>query len=79
VETNLLEVTPKKYLRNAHPYLILPGRYTCLATKPLCVKCPIFGECEFPERKKIAKEQAGGGRQEGKKTKKAKLPKGRDV
>jgi len=56
VEMNLLRVTPKKYLRNAHHYLILHGRYTCLAKKPLCAKCPIFEQCEFPDRKKIAKE-----------------------
>ncbi len=56
VEMNLLKVTPKKYLRNAHHYLILHGRYTCLAKKPLCAKCPIFEQCEFTERKKIAKE-----------------------
>ena len=56
VEMNLLKVTPRKYLRNAHHYLILHGRYTCLAKKPLCAKCPIFEQCEFPDRKKIAKE-----------------------
>ena len=55
VETKLLKVTPKKYLRNAHHYLILHGRYTCIARKPLCWKCPIFEQCEFPERKKFAK------------------------
>jgi len=65
VETRLLKVTPKKYLRNAHHYLILHGRYTCLAKKPLCAQCPIFEQCEFPERKKIARQE--------------KLPKGRDV
>jgi len=55
VELKLLKVTPKKYLRNAHHYLILHGRYTCIAQKPLCWKCPIFEQCEFPERKKFAK------------------------
>ena len=55
VETKLLKVTPKKYLKNAHHYLILHGRYTCIAQKPLCWKCPIFEQCEFPERKKFAK------------------------
>src|SRR4051812_25395068 len=55
VETKLLKVTPKKYLRKAHHYLILHGRYTCVAQKPLCWKCPIFEQCEFPERKKFAK------------------------
>jgi endonuclease-3 len=77
VETNLLKVTPRKYLRNAHHYLILHGRYTCLAKKPLCAKCPIFVECEFPERRKIAKEALAAGAP-AKKAKK-KLPKGRDV
>src|SRR5689334_10018104 len=56
VETRLLKVTPKKYLRNAHHYLILHGRYTCVAKKPLCAKCPIFEQCGFPEKKKIAAE-----------------------
>ena len=55
VEMKLLKVTPKKYLKNAHHYLILHGRYTCIAQKPLCWKCPILGQCEFPERKKFAK------------------------
>jgi len=55
VELKLLKVTPKKYLGNAHHYLILHGRYTCIAQKPLCWKCPIFEQCEFPERKKFAK------------------------
>ncbi len=55
VELKLLKVTPKKYLRNAHHYLILHGRYTCIAKKPLCWKCPVFEQCEFPERRKFAK------------------------
>ena len=55
VELNLLKVTPKKYLRNAHHYLILHGRYTCIAQKPLCWKCPVYEQCEFPERRKFAK------------------------
>jgi endonuclease III len=55
VELKLLKVTPKKYLRHAHHYLILHGRYTCVAKKPLCWKCPIYDQCEFPERKKFAK------------------------
>jgi endonuclease-3 len=59
VEMKLLKVTPKKYLKNAHHYLILHGRYTCIAQKPLCWKCPIFEQCEFPERKKFAKLAPG--------------------
>ena len=55
VELKLMKVTPKKYLRHAHHYLILHGRYTCIAQKPLCWKCPVYEQCEFPERRKFAK------------------------
>ena len=54
VEAKLMKVTPAKYLRNAHHYLILHGRYTCIAKKPLCWKCPIYAQCEWPEKKKFA-------------------------
>jgi endonuclease III len=54
VEARLMKVTPKQYLRHAHHYLILHGRYTCVAKKPLCWKCPIYAQCEFPEKKKFA-------------------------
>jgi endonuclease-3 len=74
VETKLLKVTPKKYLRNAHHYLILHGRYTCIARKPLCAKCPIFEPCEFREKKKIAAEMLAA-----EAPKKSVLPKGRRV
>jgi endonuclease-3 len=54
VELKLMKVTPEKYLRNAHHYLILHGRYTCVAKKPLCWKCPIYDPCEFREKKQFA-------------------------
>jgi endonuclease-3 len=54
VEARLMKVTPRKYLRNAHHYLILHGRYTCLAKKPLCWKCPVYEQCGFREKKKFA-------------------------
>jgi endonuclease-3 len=57
VETKLLKVTPPKYLRHAHHYLILHGRYTCLARKPLCGRCPVYEPCGFRDKKKIAQEQ----------------------
>ena len=56
VETKLMKVTPQQYLRNAHHYLILHGRYTCVARKPFCGKCPIYAQCEFPEKRKFAAE-----------------------
>jgi endonuclease-3 len=54
VETKLMKVVPKQYLRHAHHYLILHGRYTCVAKKPLCGKCPVYAPCEFGEKKKFA-------------------------
>jgi len=75
VETKLMKVVPKPYLRNAHHYLILHGRYTCVAKKPLCAKCVVFEPCGFKEKKKFALEEA----MVGAKKKKAALPKGRDV
>jgi endonuclease-3 len=54
VETKLMKVVPKKYLRHAHHYLILHGRYTCVARKPLCGRCPVYAQCDFREKKQFA-------------------------
>ena len=54
VETRLMKVVPPKHLRHAHHYLILHGRYTCVALKPLCWKCPVYEQCGFPEKRKFA-------------------------
>ena len=54
VEERLLKFTPPEFLKNAHHWLILHGRYTCVARKPLCGKCPIYAQCEFKEKKKFA-------------------------
>jgi endonuclease III len=48
VETKLEEVVPAQYKRHAHHWLILHGRYTCLARRPLCEKCIINDLCEWP-------------------------------
>jgi endonuclease III len=48
VEMKLLEVVPKKYLHNAHHWLILHGRYICVARRPLCEKCIIADLCKWP-------------------------------
>ena len=47
VEALLLEVTPDKHKRGAHHWLILHGRYTCLARKPGCPECVIRDLCEY--------------------------------
>ncbi len=50
VEKNLLEVVPKRYMLDAHHWLILHGRYTCVARKPRCGSCVIEDLCEFEEK-----------------------------
>ncbi len=47
VEHNLLKAVPKKYLRHAHHWLILHGRYICKARKPDCPACPVRAYCEY--------------------------------
>jgi endonuclease-3 len=48
VEMKLMEVVPEKYLMHAHHWLILHGRYTCVARRPLCEKCVIADLCKWP-------------------------------
>jgi len=47
VEQKLLKFVPKDFLQDAHHWLILHGRYTCIARKPLCWNCLIADLCEF--------------------------------
>ena len=49
-ETRLLEVTPAKWLRDAHHYLILHGRYVCRAKNFECSTCVIRAECGFESK-----------------------------
>jgi len=48
VEQKLEAVVPAQYKRHAHHWLILHGRYTCLARKPLCERCVIADLCKWP-------------------------------
>ncbi len=48
VEQKLEQVVPGPYRRHAHHWLILHGRYTCVARKPLCEKCIIADLCQWP-------------------------------
>ncbi len=52
VELQLEQVIPKKYLKDAHHWLILHGRYICKARKPLCSECAIFDLCEYSGKMK---------------------------
>lgn len=47
VEDKLLKFVPREYLRDAHHWLILHGRYVCLARKPRCGQCIIRDLCEY--------------------------------
>ena len=47
VETKLLERVPVKYLDDAHHWLILHGRYVCLARMPQCGRCAVAATCDF--------------------------------
>jgi endonuclease III len=48
VEMKLMEVVPERYRLHAHHWLILHGRYVCLARRPLCEKCLIADLCKWP-------------------------------
>ena len=47
VEDKLMRFVPKEFLLNAHHWLILHGRYTCKAQKPLCHECIVYDLCEY--------------------------------
>lgn len=53
VEDHLMKVVPEEYLHDAHHWLILHGRYTCIARKPKCPECAIRDLCEFTEKTRI--------------------------
>ena len=50
VEQQLLRHVPKEFLKDAHHWLILHGRYVCVARSPRCPTCPIADLCEFPDK-----------------------------
>ena len=47
VEKKLEKVTPQEFMRHAHHWLILHGRYVCKARKPDCLNCIVRDECGF--------------------------------
>ncbi len=53
VEKRLLRLVPKPFLMDAHHWLILHGRYTCVARKPRCGSCLIEDLCEFKSKTEI--------------------------
>ncbi|MDF1819834.1 MAG: endonuclease III [Immundisolibacteraceae bacterium] len=53
VEKGLLKNIPAEFLRDAHHWLILHGRYTCLARKPRCGSCLIEDLCEYKQKTEL--------------------------
>ena len=50
VEKRLLQVIPEEFMIDAHHWLILHGRYTCMARKPNCPECLIRDLCEYQDK-----------------------------
>ena len=50
VEKRLLKVVPREYRKDAHHWLILHGRYVCIARKPACPACILRDLCEFKDK-----------------------------
>jgi endonuclease-3 len=50
IERKLLRHTPAAYRRHAHHWLILHGRYVCVARTPKCKICIINDLCEYPDK-----------------------------
>jgi len=50
VEKRLVRLTPDEFMKDAHHWLILHGRYVCKARKPECGRCPIVEWCEYRKK-----------------------------
>ncbi|MDT8452706.1 MAG: endonuclease III [Gammaproteobacteria bacterium] len=50
VEKKLMKFVPREFLNDAHHWLILLGRYTCIARKPRCGSCVIEDLCEYKDK-----------------------------
>ena len=53
VEDRLMRLVPDQYKQDAHHWLILHGRYTCIARKPRCGSCIIYDLCEYRAKTEI--------------------------
>lgn len=50
VEDQLTATLPPEFIHDAHHWLILLGRYICVARKPKCPQCPIQDLCHYPQK-----------------------------
>jgi len=62
VEDRLLQVTPPEFRQDAHHWLILHGRYVCIARKPKCPQCPIRDVCLWKDKTPAGAETTSSGR-----------------
>jgi len=62
VEKKLLRHVPKEYLLDAHHWLILHGRYVCVARKPKCPECVVADLCEFRDKTPAESAASSGGK-----------------
>ena len=53
VEKKLLKVIPEEFMRDAHHWLILHGRYICRARAPRCTECLIYDLCEYKQKSPV--------------------------
>jgi endonuclease-3 len=53
VEDKLMKVVPEEFLKDAHHWLILHGRYICTARKPACPRCVIENLCEYRHKTRV--------------------------
>jgi endonuclease-3 len=60
VEDRLVAVTPDEFRHDAHHWLILHGRYVCVARKPRCPRCPIAAICLWPDKTPAASATSSG-------------------
>jgi endonuclease III len=70
VEDGLLRIVPDAYLLHAHHWLILHGRYVCVARRPKCPDCALLDLCRFadktkPVATKPVRKPAGGAKTRG--------------
>ncbi len=50
VEDGLMKRIPEKFMRHAHHWIILHGRYICKARNPQCWNCPVVKQCTYPDK-----------------------------
>ncbi len=53
VEEKLLKVVPQEFMLHAHHWLILHGRYTCVARKPKCGQCAVYDVCGYKQKQEF--------------------------